>query len=303
MSSVDTEDEELLALLRAEVSGQTPPPVRTALDTVVRRGRRRVRARRIGATLSVVAVVTGVGIATSVLRANLPGGLPANQLASSSSSTSPTTSTLPGWATVSPQPTSRRADSTNCSNGVSVPGQPKVDPVDVDEVSKVLLASLQQVAPKSTLRITRATAATKPTSGDALLASTWADVIDAGGAGSVYVEVHGYSGTPAQAADNERFVDGDCTPPRRKTLGDGTVLQLYAETKYDPGHPSQALRVYTPTHRLYIVTAEGFASTDWTQVPGAEPGTLAVPEGAGRHSLPLTETQLTAIGERVATLG
>ncbi|GAA3431642.1 hypothetical protein [Kutzneria kofuensis] len=296
---MDTEDEELLALLRAEVSAQTPPPVHTALDDVVRRGRRRLRTRRIGAALGVVAVVAGVGVATSVLRGALPGGgLPANQLGVASTSSASRTSTLSGW--VIPSTRATAADGKDCTSGLSVPGTPQNSPVDLDRVNKTLLASLHEVSPKATMKITRTT--NKPTA-DAVLASTWADVVDSGGGGSVYVEVHGFSGTPAQAADNDQFVGGECTPPRRKSLPDGTVMQLYAPLDYDPGHPSQALRVYTPAHRLYVITAEGFASTDWTQVANAEPGTLAVPEGAGRHSLPLTEDQLATVGERIAALG
>jgi hypothetical protein len=184
-----------------------------------------------------------------------------------------------------------------------VPGEPKVAPVDVDKMNKVLLSSLQKVAPKASAKITRSTVLNKPTSSDSVLASTWADVIDAGGGGSVYIEVHGFSGTPVQAADSERFVDGECIPPQRQSLPDGTVMQLYAPLSYDPGHPSQALRVYTPAHRLFVVTSEGFASPDWQQVAGDEPGTLVVPKGAGRHSLPLTEDQLTTVAQSVAAFG
>ena len=302
MSSVDTEDEELLALLRAEVDGQSPPPVHTSVEDVVRRGRRRARGRRVGAALGVVAVVAAVGGTTAVLR-EMPGrGLPANQLNAASVSGSPT-STLPGWVVASPQSPSSHAGSGACSTGVNVPGEPKVDSVDIDRVNKILLQSLRQVAPKAAVRITSSTMIKKPTSGDAMLASTWADVIDAGGGGSVYIEIHGYSGTPIQAADDEQFVNGGCTTPQRRILADGTVMQLYAAERYDPGHPSQALRVYTPAHRLYVITAEGFSSADWTQVPGDEPGTLAVPTGAGRHSLPLTEAQLTAVAEQIARIG
>lgn len=296
MISVDTEDEELLALLRAEVSEQLPPPVHTALDDVVRRGRRRLRNRRLGATLGVVAVVAGVGVTTSVLRSSLPGGMPANQL--SAASTSSVVSTTTGWTS-----SAAKTNSQDCANGLSVPGEPKFDPVDVDRVNKTLLSALQKFAPKATSKITRSSILHKPASGDSVLASTWADVVDAGGGGSVYIEIHGFSGTPTQAADSERFVDGECTPSQRRLMPDGTVLQLYAPLSYDPGHPSQALRVYTPTHRLYVITAEGFASTDWTQVASAEPGTLAVPQGAGRHSLPLTQDQLTAIGESLVGAG
>ena len=300
MSSVDAEDEELLALLRAEVDGQAPPPVHTSVDDVVRRGRRRLRARRAGAALGVIAVVAGVGVATSVLR-DLPGrGLPANQLSAASVVSGSPTSTMSGWAVASP-PSMSKSDSNGCS-AVSVPGEPKADRVDVDQVNTLLIATLHDVAPKAAVRITQSDGSLRSNGDNAILASTWADVVDSGGGGSLYVEIHGFSGTPEQAADNEQFVNGGCTPPQRKTLGDGTVMQLYAPLKYDPGHPSQALRVYTPAHRLYVITAEGFASADWTQVPG-EPGTLAVPDGAGRHSLPLTEAQLTKVGERVATLG
>ena len=298
MSGVDTEDEELLALLRAEVDGQAPPPVQTALGDVVRRGRRRVRTRRIGATLGVVAVVTGVGIATSLLRDMPTRGLPASQLNAASSSVSATPS---GWAVASP-PSPSKPDSNNCSNGVSVPGNPQLGVLSVDQMNKTLLSALRQVAPNASSKITRSTLS-KPGSGDSLLASTWADVIDSGGGGSVYIEVHSFSGTPAQAADNEQFVGGSCTAPMRRTFPSGTVMQLYAVEKYDPGHPSQALRVYTPEHVQYVITAEGFSSADWTRDPSAQSDALAVPEGAGRHSVPLTESQLIAIGEQLAPLG
>jgi hypothetical protein len=295
VSSVDTDDEELLARLRAEFSDQASPPVHTELDEVVRRGRRRLRARRLGAALGVVAVVAGVGVATSVLRANVPGGMTADQL--STASTSSVVTTTAGWTS------SAKADTKDCANGINVPGEPRVAPVDVQKLNDALLGTILKVAPQALTKITRSSVLQKPTSSDSVLASTWADVIDSGGGGSVYVEVHAFSGTPVQAADSERFVDGNCTPPRRQLLPDGTVMQLYAPLSYDPGHPSQALRVYTPTHRLYIVTAEGFASTDWTQVANAEPGTLVVPKGAGRHSLPLTEDQLTIIAQNVAAAG
>jgi len=295
VSSVDTDDEELLARLRAEFSDQAPPPVHTELDEVVRRGRRRLRARRLGAALGVVAVVAGVGVATSVLRANVPDGMTANQL--STASTSAAVTTTAGWTS------SAKADTKDCANGITVPGEPKVAPVDVHKLNDALIGTILKVAPNASTKITRSTVLQKPTSSDSVLASTWADVIDAGGGGSVYVEVHAFSGTPVQAADSERFVDGNCTPPRRQLLPDGTVMQLYAPLSYDPGHPSQALRVYTPAHRLFIVTAEGFASSDWTQVAKVEPDTLIVPKGAGRHSLPLTEDQLTIIAQNVAAAG
>ncbi|MFI9380979.1 hypothetical protein [Kutzneria sp. NPDC052558] len=294
---MDAEDEELLALLRAVVDGQAPPPVHTMLDDVVRRGRRRMHARRMGATLGVVAVVAGVGVASSVLR----GSLPANTDHVSAASPASGSPTLTGWM-IPPQASVRRPDSNNCSNGVNVPGEPTAHTVDLDKINKVLLETLHDVDPQAATKITRSTATVNPPGSDGILASTWADVLDSGGGGSVYIEVRGFSGTPTQAADSEQFVNGVCTPPQRKTLGDGTVMQLYGELKYDPGHPSQALRVYTPSHRQYVVTSEGFSSPDWTQVADAQPGTLAVPEGAGRHSLPLTSDQLVAIGEAVADI-
>ena len=298
MSSVDTEDEELLGLLRAEVDGQAPPPVRTALDDVVRRGRRRIRTRRIGATLGVVVVVAGIGIATSLLR-GMPGrGLPASQINAASSSVSTTPS---GWAVAS-SPSSSTRDSKDCSSGISVPGDPQIGVISVDRLNSTLISALQQVAPKASSKITSSTIA-KLGSGNPLLASTWADVIDSGGGGSVYVEVHGFSGSPEQAADNDQFIGGDCTPPMRKSFPGGVVMQLYPAEKYDPGHPSQALSVYTPAHVQYVITAEGFSSADWTHDPSAKPDTLVVPEGAGRHSLPLNESQLIAIGEHIAPLG
>ncbi|MFC0429354.1 hypothetical protein [Kutzneria buriramensis] len=299
---MDSQDEELLALLRAEVDGQAPPPVHTALDDVVRRGRRRLRTRRLGATLGVVAVVGGVGIATSILRLGMPGvGLPAGQInAASSVSGSPSPSTMSGWSVAPAEPQTSHAATDNCSKGPAMPDRPGNASVNVDTVDKVLLDALRQVAPKASVKITKATAAVRPV--DQLLGSTWADVVDAGGAGSVYVEMHAFGGAPVQAADNEKFVDGGCTLPQRQVLADGTVLQLYPVANYTPAHPSQTLRVYTPAHVLYVIIAEGFASTDWVKSPD-QPDTLSVPKDAGRHSLPLNEQQLTALATRVAGIG
>jgi hypothetical protein len=297
VNAVDSQDEELLALLRAEVDDQAPPPVHTALDDVVRRGRRRLRTRRLGATLGVVAVVGGVGIATSLLRLSLPGvGLPAVNAASSVSG-SPTPSTMSGWTVAPAEPQPSHPDLTNCSKGPAMPGRSVNATVNVDTVDKVLLDALHQVAPKAAVKITKANVAVRPV--DQLLGSTWADVVDAGGAGSVYVEMHAYGGAPVQAADNDKFIDGGCTLPQRQVLTDGTVLQLYPVANYDAAHPSQALRVYTPAHVQYVIIAEGFASTDWVPSPD-DPNSLSVPKDAGRHSLPLNEQQLTAVATRIA---
>jgi hypothetical protein len=293
VSSVDAQDKELLDLLRAEIDGQAPPPVHTALDDVVRRGRRRLRVRRLGAALGVIAVVGGVGVATTLLR-GLPGTtFPADQLNAASSVSGAPTPTSAGWVLASP-------GAKDCDNGVRVPGTPPAGSVNPPLFEDQLLKALTSAAPKATVNITEFTMM-KPGTSDGMLATTWADVIDSGGGGSVYVEVHSYSGDPVQAADGEKFVSGDCTVPYRMTLPTGAVMQLYPVHNYDPGHPSQALRVYTPSHRLYVITAEGFSSADWRQVPGEDAKT--VPTGAGRHSLPLTQDQLTAVGKRLAELG
>jgi hypothetical protein len=299
--AVDEDDLELLAALRAEVTDQTAPPVHTQLEDVVRQGRRQVQHRRIGATLGVVVVVTGIGISAAVLR-GIPNPADDGTVVSSSiTGTATTTSAMPGWTRVLVE--AQKSGMSGCAGGVSLPSRAKTTTVDGAVVSKVLVSSLTTAAPNAKVRITQSSWPPDDPKPTGSLGSTWVDVIDSGGGGSVYMYATGYAGAASDAADDQAYVDGVCTPPMRKTLTDGSVLQLYTPEEYDKAHPSQELRVFTPAHHVFVLTAEGFSSADWVQVPGDDPGVLAVPQGAGRHSLSLTADQLAFVGERIAAVG
>ncbi|AHH93478.1 hypothetical protein GCM10010174_31770 [Kutzneria viridogrisea] len=300
MRLVDRHDEELLAALRAELDAPAPP-VRTQLDEVLRRGRRRVRARRLVAAAGVVTVVAGVGLGSAVLRGwQGPGEAP---VASPPTTVVASTGNLPsGWgpAPVTASPASPEPGAkVTCGHWVTMPDNSRAPELDGALLAKVLTETVQRVAPSAKVALTNTDWSSSLKRSDGLLGTVWIDITDSGGPGSLLTEVRAYAGAPAEAADAEAFVYGGCTTPLRKTLSNGTVLQLYGVNSDDPGHPSQALRVYTANRHLYVLVAEGFGSVNWTK----DTGQLAVPKGVGRRSVPLTQQQLTQVGDYLATLG
>ncbi|WP_018683499.1 hypothetical protein [Actinokineospora enzanensis] len=58
--------------------------------------------------------------------------------------------------------------------------------------------------------------------------------VDGDGSASVAVSTGDYQGTAAQEADVLMFAAGNCLPPKRQRLGDGTTAQLYPAVP-DPG--------------------------------------------------------------------
>jgi hypothetical protein len=111
--------------------------------------------------------------------------------------------------------------------------------------------------------------------------TAYAEVQVAGprGIGRVQLEVGRYGGTATDAADTDVFVYGNCEPPQRKGVPNGTVLQLYAPDGYSL--PMQHLRAFGPTGQLLKVT------------------TLS----RGDQRLPLDEAQLAKVGLLLGTLG
>jgi hypothetical protein len=108
----------------------------------------------------------------------------------------------------------------------------------------------------------------------------------AGGNGEVQLEVVRYGGTPEEIADASLSVYGNCVPPLRMSLGDGTVLQLYPVNGADTAAPTRPVQIYRPGNRMYIVTAAGYSQDDATPHGGL---------AGGRGALPLTRQQLAQV--------
>lgn len=292
MTRMDRDEAELAEALRAALTGPEPP-VRTGLEDIVRRGQRKVMMRRLVAATGVIVVVGGIGIGGSMLRdLQAPGNVQVASMPTTLPSTSSAPPALPGWTRVT---TSAAKPAADCANGLTLPGPTTMTTrVDGKSIDDTLMVALQKVASTAKIKFTRSSWTPGPAG------TAWLDIVDAGGAGSLYLQAQTYAGTPSDAADADSYVNGTCTPPSRRTLANGAVLQLYSAEANDPGHPSQALRVYTTDHRLYVLIAEGFSSADWTQARDGESGQLIVPKGAGRRSLPLTEQQLADVGQILA---
>ncbi|MDQ3786906.1 MAG: hypothetical protein M3422_06645, partial [Actinomycetota bacterium] len=108
-----------------------------------------------------------------------------------------------------------------------------------------------------------------------------------------------YTGTPLAAADEQAFDVGNCDPPKRHVLADGTVLQLYDTRVSEPFQSlTQTLRIFLPNGRMYQVVAQNWGSPD-LQTNRDEPGS-PIRVGKGRETLPLTEAQLAEIGLALA---
>jgi hypothetical protein len=88
------------------------------------------------------------------------------------------------------------------------------------------------------------------------------------------LQAYRYSGSPTATADLDLTAYGNCDPPRRKTLADGTVLQLY------PVQGSQQyLRIYTSGGSVLMVSS--MLKERW----------------------PVDEAGLAAIGDELAKVG
>lgn len=106
-----------------------------------------------------------------------------------------------------------------------------------------------------------------------------ADITDAGGTGSVSFSIGAFN----------------CDPPKRQVLRDGTVLQIYPPQRGEPfASLTQVLRIYRPDGTLYTLAVHNFGSPDFA--PNPDQPDVPQRVGAGRKTLPLTESQLTDLG-------
>jgi hypothetical protein len=121
------------------------------------------------------------------------------------------------------------------------------------------------------------------------------DVTDADGTGSIRLDVGDFTGTPLASADEQAFDVGNCVPPKRRVLTDGTVLQLYEVRPSEPFQSlTQVLRIFRPDGELYQVVVQNWGSRDFE--PNPDQPQIPTRVGEGRPTLPLTEAQLAEIG-------
>ncbi|MDQ3788700.1 MAG: hypothetical protein M3422_15830, partial [Actinomycetota bacterium] len=110
------------------------------------------------------------------------------------------------------------------------------------------------------------------------------------GNGQLQLEAEAFPGTPTQMADASLYGYGDCRPPARHVMPDGTVLQLFQANSLHPEQPTQHLQVFRPDGSRYVVTAAGWSEADMVPIGGGGYGI----EG-GRGKLPVTQEQLADI--------
>ncbi|MEJ2856751.1 MULTISPECIES: hypothetical protein [unclassified Saccharothrix] len=325
------DEDELGAALRGELAQQNPPTPHGDLRDAVSRGRRRRRRHQFGAAMAAVVAVAGVATVVVGAGAVTSGGQDGGQdvAASGTSSTganagevswpraglserSPNTTWTPaptarppaGWPT-GPVPRCEVPDTTDRDLD-SV----RLDLSALQERVRETLIEVKGVPPVASTTIPPGSSSVPlpdgvgllvekrlpPTGSDASESFTYTvDVADAGGTGSVELTFGRFTGDPLAAADAQAFDTGNCRPPKRHVLADGTVLQVYDVVPSDPfASQNQTLRIYRPDGRLHSLSVRNFGSPDFTTNRQDTGNPHRV--GAGRPTLPLTEAQLAELG-------
>lgn len=301
------DDDELRTAVLAELDA-APPPAGGGLPEVVRRGRRRRRVRHAGAALAVVALLTATGaVATALGGDPSPPAAPPPTVTASPTDADWPRADLPArtpydvWkgSETAPPPSDRPVTPYPLC---SMPDAPH-DRLDVyratAELREKMTAVLHAAAPdlRVSLLVEQHLWPDRPEKHEGWRYEV--DVSDRDGTGSVRFEIGAYTGTPLGAADTQAFDVGNCAPPKRHVLADGTVLQLYETRPSEPFQSlTQVLRIFQPDGRLYQVVVQSWGSPDLETNPD-QPGS-PTRVGAGRATLPLTEAQLAEIGLALA---
>jgi hypothetical protein len=281
------DDEDTTRRALRTLTDEPAPPVATSLDHVLRRGRRRVFAQRASAVAGVVAVVAAIGVTAVLLR---PGGGDQVHVADQTtpappSSASTRTPPLPGWTLVEIP--------ANCHDNVDpgLPGEPQIPLLPKEVVEPALTSSVDTATGHPAMIVSSNWMGNSPKH-DAPRGYVQVEIPVAGtdGNGQVQLEVTRFGGTPDQAANADVGTYGDCEPPARHVLADGTVLQLYPVSENEPQIPTQHLQIFQPGGREYILTSAGYGVADLQPVGG---GSFSVASGRGK--LPTTEAQLADI--------
>ncbi|HUQ54400.1 hypothetical protein [Lentzea sp.] len=291
--------------LRGALDVSAPPPT-TTLDVVLKRGRRRVFAQRASAVLGVVAVVAGIGIGATTLN-RAPSSEPADQpdhgpATVEHSLTWPRVSTPPQqpygtWtpAATAPPPAGRpvlqlpQCNPRSRKLKFSVPtGLLRVS----DNVVSSWIAAVRQQLPEK--QVAELTPGVGREEYDF-------DVTDSGGTGSIRITAGRFTGPALQYADDSVWVTGDCEPPYRTVLADGTLIQLHSVHPFEPFQTLvQTMFVYRPDGLLIQLDLMNFGSPDKRPDPVQQ--NFWERTGAGRPDLPLTEEQFARLGPAVAAV-
>src|SRR5215470_12423881 len=307
--------------LRAELASR-PLPLRSDLELVRSRGRRRRRARQTTAVIVVLAVIAGIGVGVATVSQALAKARDGFTAAAGSTSTgslpittpavppdgvqwprvdlparTPDRTWSPGW-TAPPAPGRTVLNTPLCD-----PGNPAIlpnRPAPAAVRQQVHAALVAAAAPASVGGLVERRIPASPGKSGAVDSYDYtADITDVNGTGSVRLTVAARAGDPVQAADREAFDLFNCDPPRRTTLADGTVLQLYPVLPSEPFQSLiQTLRIYSAHGPRYQIEVCNFGSPDFAPNP-AQPE-FPSRTGSGRPTLPLTEHQLAAIGQTIA---
>lgn len=255
------------------------PPVTTTLDQVVRRGRRRVFMQRTSAVAGVIGVVAAIGVGAMALR---PGG-------GTDVADGPTVA-LPGWETVD-------LSGRNCLSPETTLPEPDVPLLPEETVTAAFVDAVK----KGTGQAPVGTASNwTPDTGEFPPPRGYVSVevpMD-GGNGQLMLETGRHGGTPLQAAEETIGEFGICEEVYRRTLPDGTVLQLFPVNNAIRNMPDQALQVYRPDGREYLVISAGYGQAESSPITFKNGET---PVGKGRGKLPTTEAQLATIAETLVT--
>jgi hypothetical protein len=284
------------------LTDEPAPPIATSFEQVLRRGRRRVFVQRASTVAGVVAVVAAIGVGAVLLRPGDPsGGVQVGDTSTSSPSptggpSNPAFEGLDGWQPVT-MPPDADGEGSSCMSytqgaprpDVALPSQEMVMGAFADAVKSVVGQAPTTTLPPNWQQ-----------NSEKFEQARGAVAVEVGmdnGNGQLQLEVSPYSDQAGVAADRANTVYGNCEPPYRHTLADGTVLQIYPTEDFHPEAPTQAIRIYRPDGFLYVITSAGYGDADFVDVPNSSARAL---EG-GRGKLPTTATQLVAIAEGLMT--
>lgn len=289
-------DDELRRALRAELDVPAPA-ARTSLDDLLRRGRRRVFAQRAVTVMGVLLAVAGIGFGGVALSA-APRTLPPAETVSTTPTTTPTTAVRAeaSWPRIN-EP-SRTPTITLNYPDMPIPCEQSGTPLLTgwpgsskapDSVRAAWERALTGLAGQVQFLVMEPR---EP--GEREAYNYWADVT---GHGSIWLRAGSFTGDPLAQADDQKWAQGDCVPPKRHVLSDGTVLQLYAVKEATPVPTlSQRLVIYAPSGMSYEIKVSNHSAE---YLLGPEIDETNGPSG-GRPELPLTEEQLAGIGLAVA---
>lgn len=267
------------------------PPVATSLDQVLRRGRRRVFLQRASTVAGVVAVVAAIGVTTVLLRGTEDAGEDRVQVAATTPAKPKPAGPLPGWETIP-------IDEVTCKPAVpdNVPGKAPGSLLPQNVVAPAFTSAIEAVVTPDMIPLSTDWEEHSPKV-DGPRGYVVAEIPMGNGNGQIQLEAYTYPGTPTRMADASLYTYGDCKAPARRTLGDGTVMQLYQADFVHPEQPMQHLQIYRPDGREYVLTAAGWSEQDYVPSKYGEGGFI---EG-GRGRLPATQEQLAAIAEHMVT--